>query len=89
MFLLPLNYGFGEDPEYAKWGNIAVKQTQEKFPDYDLTDYLYEGKVVVSEARHQYNFKLILKKSRETKEIRVFVLVNPKQDQLIDVFFDE
>ncbi len=78
-----------QEPEYAPWGKIAVERTTKQFPKYEVVDYLYEGKVVISDERQQYNFKLILELNDEKKEVRTYVLVNPKQKKLIDVYFDE
>ncbi|RXI96477.1 DUF3889 domain-containing protein [Anaerobacillus alkaliphilus] len=90
FLILQTTTGFAQQqPEYAKWGKIAVEQTTKQFPKYEMVDYKYEGKVVISDERQQYNFKMTLELNGERKEVRTYVLVNPKQDQLIDVYFDE
>lgn len=33
-----------EIPAYAKWGKLAIKETQSKYPNADIIDYLREGK---------------------------------------------
>lgn len=33
-----------EVPPYAKWGNIAVQKTKEKYPDAQVVDYLHIGR---------------------------------------------
>ncbi|QTM98834.1 DUF3889 domain-containing protein [Sediminibacillus dalangtanensis] len=75
-------------PEYAEWGSIALEDAKAQYPDYNATDYAYQGKVFISDEREQFNF-LITLEGDETKEVRVYVLVNPKTEQLIDVYFDE
>ncbi|SDL93316.1 DUF3889 domain-containing protein [Sediminibacillus halophilus] len=75
-------------PEYAQWGNIALEDAKAQYPDYNATDYAYQGKVFISAEREQFNF-LITLEGEETKEVRVYVLVNPQTEQLIDVYFDE
>ncbi|WP_053220218.1 DUF3889 domain-containing protein [Virgibacillus senegalensis] len=75
-------------PEYAQWGKIALEEAKEQYPDYNATDYAYQGKVYISDEREQFTF-LITLEGNETKEVRVYVLVNPQTEQLIDVFFDE
>jgi hypothetical protein len=87
--LIPVNIGLAQQPEYAKWGTIAVDETKQQYPDQELVDYQYEGKVVISDKREQYNFKMTLELNEERKEVRVYVLVNPKKEELIDVYFDE
>jgi hypothetical protein len=57
-------------PPYAKWGQIAMKKTKEKYPQADIIDYLHIGK----EKGTKYStekFKLWLKTG--SKEFGVFV----------------
>jgi len=32
-----------DTPAYAKWGKLAFKETQLKYPNADIIDYLHEG----------------------------------------------
>lgn len=89
FLLIPVNFGLAQQPDYAKWGKIAVEETKQQYPNQEIVDYLYEGKVVISDVREQYNFKMKLELKEEKKEVRVYVLINPKKEQLIDVYFDE
>ncbi|MGP4059963.1 DUF3889 domain-containing protein [Halobacillus litoralis] len=87
---LSFNHVFAQPPEYAKWGKTAVEETVKKYPDSELVNYDYNGKVIISEDRSQYNFKFTLNTANgQKKEVLVYVLVNQKSDQLIDVHFDE
>ena len=88
MFLLP-SHVHGEAPSYAKWGKIAIEQTTKKYPDQQVTDYRYDGKVFISDVREQYDFDFTLKQNGQSRKIRVYVLVNPQSDELIDVKYDE
>lgn len=88
MFVLP-SHAHGEAPSYAKWGKIAIEQTTKKYPNQQVTDYRYDGKVFISNVREQYDFEFTLKKDGQSREIRVYVLVNPQTDELIDVKYDE
>ncbi|MCA0172524.1 DUF3889 domain-containing protein [Bacillus sp. RAR_GA_16] len=89
LFLFPVSYVHGEAPSYAKWGKIAIEQTTKKYPDQQITDYRYDGKVFISNVREQYDFEFTLKQNDQSREIRVYVLVNPQNDELIDVKYDE
>ncbi|WP_449536952.1 YqzG/YhdC family protein [Ferdinandcohnia sp. Marseille-Q9671] len=31
-------------PEYAKWGRLAMKETQKRYPEAQIIDYLHVGK---------------------------------------------
>lgn len=89
LLVIPVNFVLAQQPDYAKWGKIAVEEIKKEYPKYEMVDYLYEGKVVISDEREQYNFKMTLELNEVRKEVRVYALVNPKKDKLIDVYFDE
>ncbi|SDZ41501.1 Protein of unknown function [Evansella caseinilytica] len=91
LFLfLPIHFVAAQQPAYAEWSKIAVEETVKQFPDQKVVDYLYEGKVVISDKREQYTFKLMLESAAgEKKPVRAYVLVNPKNNKLIDVHVDE
>ncbi|GGA46056.1 hypothetical protein GCM10011384_39700 [Psychrobacillus lasiicapitis] len=59
-------------PSYAKWGQLAIKETQSKYPSASIVDYLHEG----SESKHDSTiekFKLWLKDGDH--EFGVFVRI--------------
>ncbi|KMM39076.1 DUF3889 domain-containing protein [Guptibacillus hwajinpoensis] len=88
--LVPVSFASAQIPSYAKWGKTAIEETTKKYPDQNVTDYRYDGKVFISDVREQYDFEFTLKKEDgQSREIRVYVLVNPKTDQVIDVKYDE
>ncbi|WP_169525178.1 DUF3889 domain-containing protein [Pseudalkalibacillus hwajinpoensis] len=88
--LVPVSFASAQIPSYAKWGKTAIEETTKKYPEQDVTDYRYDGKVFISDVREQYDFEFTLKKEDgQTREIRVYVLVNPKADKVIDVKYDE
>lgn len=79
-----------QQPSYAKWGKIAIQETTKQYPEDKVVEYTYEGKVFISDERHQYNFEFTLKSSDDqSKKVRVYVLANNKKDELINVYFDD
>ena len=32
-----------ETPAYAKWDKLAIKETQSKYPDANIINYMHEG----------------------------------------------
>ncbi|ANS73408.1 hypothetical protein AWM70_01445 [Paenibacillus yonginensis] len=50
-----------DDPAYAKWGQLAVKQAQTKY-EASVIDYLHIGRYSVSPTVSEERFKLWLKK---------------------------
>lgn len=78
-----------QPPSYAEWGKIAIQQTKKQYPNQNVTEYTYDGKVFISDERHQYNFDFTLESNGVSKNVRVYVLVNDKKDELINVYFDD
>jgi hypothetical protein len=75
-------------PSYAKWGEIAMKKTKEKYPDDQITDYLHIGRETKEDTSLE-KFKLILK--RDSKEFGVFVNIEFKTEteQVLKITFKE
>ncbi|MFB4164359.1 DUF3889 domain-containing protein [Alteribacillus sp. JSM 102045] len=88
LFALPSNVGQAQ-PEYAKWGQVAVSEVKNEYPDYQLKDYSYDGKVVISDEREQFTFTMTLEKNGETKKVKAYVLTNPQTEEQIDVSLEE
>ena len=61
-----------EIPGYAKWSQIAIKETKLKYPNADIIDYLHEGSESNADSTTE-KFKLWLKDSN--REFGVFVRV--------------
>ena len=75
-------------PSYAKWSKIAMKETQKKYPEAKIIDYLHEG----SETKGDHTiekFKLWLRGTN--KEFGVFVRVKyiTKTEELVTIEFEE
>jgi hypothetical protein len=75
-------------PPYAKWGELAMKKTKEKYPDAQITDYLHIGRETMEDSSLE-KFKLILK--RDSKEFGLFVNIEFKTEteQVIEITFKE
>ena len=61
-----------EIPSYAKWGKIAIEETQAKYPHANIIDYLHEGSETKGNSTIE-KFKLWLKDGE--KEFGVFVRI--------------
>ncbi|MCM3600028.1 YqzG/YhdC family protein [Robertmurraya korlensis] len=77
-----------QGPPYAKWGQIAMKKTKEKYPQANIIDYLHIGR----EKGTKYStekFKLWLK--TDSKEFGVFVDItfDNKTEQIKDIKYRE
>ncbi|MGO4530902.1 DUF3889 domain-containing protein [Paenibacillus sp. 2TAF8] len=76
-------------PDYAKWGIIAVKETQTKY-NVDILDYKHIGRSSVSANQSREQFKLWVR-AKDGKQFAVYVNVdfNPNTQQLKTVQFSE
>ena len=77
-----------EIPAYAKWGKLAMKETQSKYPNANIIDYLHEGKESKANTTIE-KFKLWLKDG--DKEFGVFVRIeyNTATEKVIRIDLEE
>ncbi|WP_251038542.1 DUF3889 domain-containing protein [Paenibacillus albidus] len=76
-------------PEYAKWGTVAVKVTQQKY-NADILDYKHVGRTDIQPKLAEEKFKLWVR-SKTGKEFGVLVSIrfNPATDQIETIKFSE
>lgn len=84
--VVPANFAQAQDPEYAKWGKLAIERMMEEYPGEDVKDYDYQGKVMISDVREQFNFLFTLE---DGSKVRAYVLVDMKKDELIDIHLEK
>ena len=77
--LFPLAHTFfttpsiqAETPAYAKWSQIAIKETQARYPNVNIVDYLHIGSTS-EDGMTKEQFKLWLKDNK--REFGVFVTI--------------
>ncbi len=77
-----------KSPSYAKWGQLAMKETSKKYPDASIIDYLHEGNESAGNVTIE-KFKLWL--SHQGKEFGVFVRItyNTDTEKVISIQFKE
>jgi hypothetical protein len=75
-------------PPYAKWGQLAMKKTHEKYPQAKIVDYLHVGRTTGPQTSVE-KFKLWLKGPQ--KEFGVFVDIefDNKTEKVISIKFRE
>lgn len=76
------------EPEYAKWGTIAVKETQRHY-QADIIDYLHVGRTNLTADQAEEKFKLWIR-TKDGDEFGVFVYIrfNPLQDTAYTIRFE-
>lgn len=75
-------------PPYAKWSVLALKKTEERYPNAKIIDYLHIGRVTGPSTSTE-RFKLWLKDNQ--KEFGVFVNVefNTQTEEVTKITFRE
>ncbi|MER2262573.1 MAG: DUF3889 domain-containing protein [Psychrobacillus sp.] len=81
-------YAEDQVPAYAKWGKLAVKETQTKYPNATLVDYLHIGSEIKEDSTIE-RFKLWMKDGN--KEFGVFINIKytTSTGKLINIEFQE
>jgi hypothetical protein len=77
-----------EVPVYAKWGKLAVQETQAKYPTANIIDYLHEGSESKDDSTIE-KFKLWLKEG--DREFGVFVRIEyiTATEKVVGIEFQE
>ena len=71
-------------PEYAKWGQLAVKEAQKK--QYTVIDYKYMGENEVSNTLTEYRFKLWVRKNDQRERgLYVTIVADSNTDQAVEI----
>lgn len=75
-------------PAYAKWGQLAVKETQSNYPNAKIIDYLHEGSELQGDSTIE-KFKLWLKEGN--REFGVFVRIEytTKTENVVTIKLEE
>ncbi|GAA0344061.1 DUF3889 domain-containing protein [Bacillus carboniphilus] len=75
-------------PPYAKWGQIAMQKTKEKYPNAKIVDYLHIGRAKGNQTSIE-KFKLWLKEGQKEFGVFVDIRFNNETEQLVDIRFRE
>lgn len=77
-----------EIPSYAKWGQLAIKETRSKYPNARIIDYLHEG----SESKENSTiekFRLWVKDSDKEFGVSVKIEYTTETDELVNIQIQE
>jgi hypothetical protein len=75
-------------PSYAKWGEVAMKKTQEKYPNVRIIDYLHIGRVNGPHSSTE-KFKLWLKDNKREFGVFINIEFNNETEKVVKVTFIE
>lgn len=88
LHTIPIVSAQQETPAYAKWGILAMKETQKRYPDAKIIDYLHQG----SETKETVTiekFKLWLKKGDKEFGVFVSIVFVTNTEKLVVIEFQE
>jgi len=77
-----------EIPAYAKWGKLALKETQLKYPNANIIDYLHEGSESKGDSTIE-KFKLWLKDSDSEFGVFVRIEYTTETEKVVTIEFEE
>ena len=71
------------EPDYAKWGKIAIQEVMKKYPGSQETDYEYLGRTALSRTESQDAFDFRVTANGKKKLVRAYVIFNPQTNKLV------
>ena len=83
-----ISYTQEEIPAYAKWGRLAVKEVQSKYPDATVIDYLHEGSETKGDTTIE-KFKLWLKDGDKEFGVFINIVYTTETEEVLNVEFRE
>jgi hypothetical protein len=75
-------------PSYAKWGQMAMQKTKEKYPTADIIDYLHIGREKGEKSSIE-KFKLWVKEDNKEFGVIVTIEFDNETEKVIDISFKE
>lgn len=77
-----------EIPSYSKWGRLAMKETQTKYPNAEIIDYLHEGSDLKGDSTIE-KFKLWLKEPEKEYGVLVRIEFTTETEKVVNITFEE
>lgn len=73
-----------EIPTYAKWGKLAIKEAQLKYPNAKIIDYLHVGRESKADVTIE-KFKLWLKEDDKEFGVHISITFTTKTEKVVTV----
>lgn len=77
------------EPNYAKWGKVAMEETVKTYQNASIVDYKYEGRQKLGGGQAEERFKLRLRQDSHEFGVRVSIRIKDDSDTLINVKLNE
>ncbi|WP_171051857.1 DUF3889 domain-containing protein [Alteribacter natronophilus] len=78
-----------EEPDYAKWGKLAVEKVRERYPEAKVVDYLHVGREELGEGKASETFKLWLRGEEREFGVIVTITFEKATDDVIEIEYEE
>jgi hypothetical protein len=89
LLLLSFIHTTYAQPEYAKWGKIAIEVTKVVYDNTDVKEYEYEGRNEVGDTNVKDSFKFLIQQNGAKKEILVHVIHDRETEKIISIRFED
>ncbi|MDQ1911000.1 YqzG/YhdC family protein [Paenibacillus sp. GD4] len=80
---------YAAEPAYAKWGRLAMKETQEKYPNAKIIDYKHLKRRKISATVMEEKFKLWLREGGEEFGVLVAIRFDKDTEKVLSIRFLE
>ncbi|GGP11320.1 hypothetical protein GCM10011346_23010 [Oceanobacillus neutriphilus] len=87
IIIIPLLIGTwvnAEEPEYAEWGQVAMKEVKAKYPQDKIVDYLHVGRQTEGEQTVE-TFKLWLVSKEKEFGVIIDIYFKSSTKEIIEV----
>ncbi len=81
--------GAAKQPDYEKWGKIAINIVKESYTNEEVSDYKYDGRKSITDEKAEDTFTFKVKKKNKEFNVKAVVAFNPKTDTLLSIELQE
>ncbi|MBM7586354.1 hypothetical protein JOC86_002906 [Bacillus pakistanensis] len=89
FFCLNLGQAGAQQPDYEKFGRIAISVVQEDYPGDPVKDYVYKGRKNVSENKVADTFQFTVADQGKQKQVLVTVIHQTDNDKVLSINVEE
>ncbi|MFD1066717.1 DUF3889 domain-containing protein [Oceanobacillus locisalsi] len=91
IIIIPLLIGTwvnAEEPEYAPWGQVAMKEVKARYPQEKIVDYLHVGRQTEGEETVE-TFKLWLVGQEKEFGVIIDIYFKTNTEEIVDIHMKE
>lgn len=89
MFMLQVGTIAAENPDYKKYGRIAITVVQADYPEDEVTDYEYKGRVKTADGFVEDFFEFLVDEKGKEFNVTVKIKHNPKDNKFLNMTVEE